>query len=49
MNDKTKMSITSTAGIIPIGWFSSTYNINIEADEAMPQMEDDSNTSESNY
>jgi PBP1b-binding outer membrane lipoprotein LpoB len=28
---------------------SSTYNPNIEADEAMPQMEDDSSTSESNY
>ena len=28
---------------------NSTYNPNIEADEAMPQMEDDASTSKSNY
>ena len=28
---------------------SPTYNPNIEADEAMPQMEDDASTSKSNY
>ena len=28
---------------------SSTYYPNVEADEAMPQMEDDASTSKSNY